>query len=420
MIYQIVINELLWDKINWRKYCKYAKRKCGFLTFPDVGIVELRGGYEGMSEHEANIIVKGILSEYLDDKFPIERYLPVNRESRLLPIETDVIADTYLFLSIKLAILQADEECAAALDQYFLDIKANYSANYWHFYDFEEELMTMLDIKGIDYKEIESNAICTLIKETINQGTYITVHLDEYYISRKESYDARHLVRENLIYGYDDENRVFNVFGFGKREQTEAFSVSYDEMVLAFEKGRLFYFSGAEYLKMDSCYPVTLVNIACKETFRLTGTFFISKLKAFLNPRENRVTTDDIQVYGSNVYQWILEELEGKTDRETVDYKTFHLLYEHKKNVHRCIQKLKESNEISFHEDIAQSYAEVVKSFNRVRIMYMREAGMREGLIKTKKLYKILGDNGRLVQELRKAIRTEAQVLERIIYKNYQ
>lgn len=81
---------------------------------------------------------------------------------------------------------------------------------------------------------------------------------------------------------------------------------------------------------------------------------------------------------------------------------------------------MKESNEISFHEDIAQSYAEVVKSFNRVRIMYMREAGMREGLIKTKKLYKILGDNGRLVQELRKAIRTEAQVLERIIYKNYQ
>ena len=182
MIYQMILDELSWEEPTWKSFCKYAKRRYKYLKFPAQGRVDLYDDSGRLSEYEANIIIKGILSEYMDDKFPLEQYTPVNYSNAVLPIEKDILADTYLFLSLKLAILQTDARCSSMLDQYFLEIIVNYNVDYWHFYDFEEELVALLDIKGIAYKDIEVNSICDLIKETIDKGTYITVHLYEYYI----------------------------------------------------------------------------------------------------------------------------------------------------------------------------------------------------------------------------------------------
>lgn len=404
MNYQIILDNLSWEGLPWKSFCKYAKRRHRHLEFPERGVVGICDDSGRMSEFEANIIVESILSEYMDDKFPLEQYIPMDDGKAVLPIEREVYADTYLFLSLKLAILQADARCRSALDQYFLDVRVNYHPDYWHFYDFEEDLASMLHISGIAYRDIPVNGICDLVKEAIQRGTHIVVHLDEFYISRKVSYNHQHLVKENLIYGYDDEERRFYVFGFGRREQTEPFFITYDEMVLAFEKGRFFYFSGAAYLSMAGCYPVTLVDVSYDETFELTESYFLSKMKDFMHPKERRVSGDDIQIYGSDAYPWILEELEGKTDRETVDYRTFHLLYEHKKNAYRCIHKLEMKG------GLEEDYRKVVQGFDRLRILYMKEAGMSEKLIKTQKMHKVRGVNNKLIMEFKREIEREARV----------
>ena len=175
-------------------------------------------------------------------------------------------------------------------------------------------------------------------------------------------------------------------------------------MVLSFEKGRFFYFSGAAYLSMAGFYPITLIDISCKDTFKLTESYLLSKMKDFLHPKERRISKDDIQVYGSDAYAWILEELEGRTDRETIDYRTFHLLYEHKKNVYRCIQKLGTMG------GMEEDYREVVRGFNRLRILYMKEAGMSERLMKTQKMYKIQDVNSKFVMQFKKEIEREARL----------
>ena len=404
MRYQIILDGLSWEGLPWKSFCKYAKRRYRYLDFPARGVVEICDDSGRISEYEANIIVKGMLSEFMDDKFPLEQYAPLEHDKAVLPIETDVIADTYLFLSLKLAILQADVRSSSVVDRYFLDIRVNYHADYWHFYDFEEDLASLLDIRGIVYQDIPVNGICNLIKEAVGRGTYVIMHLDEFYISRKVSYNNQHLVKENLIYGYDDEERIFYAFGFGRREQIEVFFITYDEMVLSFEKGRFFYFSGAEYLSMDGFYPVTLIDISCDETFELTEAYLLSKVKDFMHPKERRASKDDIQIYGADAYAWILEELEEKADRQTVDYRTFHLLYEHKKNVYRCLQKLGTMG------GLEEEYREVVRGFNRLRIMYMKEAGMSERLMKTQKMYKIQDANSKFVLEFKREIEKEAKI----------
>ncbi|MCI5641214.1 MAG: hypothetical protein MR316_09610 [Lachnospiraceae bacterium] len=416
MIYQVMVNDLLWEDDLWKKFCKYAKKHCKGLMFPEKGIVEINDTAPKELSYEKNIIVKNILSEFLDKKMPLKPYVPREDSNASLPIETDVLADTYLFLSLKLAILQADAHCASALDQYFLDIILNYHKEYWHFYDFDEEVSSLLQISGIPYREIPINQICELICTTIDADQYITVHLDEYYIPRKESYMNMHLVRENLIYGYDDEKRMFQIFGFGKREQTEAFEIDYDDLLLSFEKGRMFYFAGAGYLKLDGCYPVTFIDKPSNEPFDLTEDYFLTKIRNFVCPKEPRKTTYDIQIYGSDVYEWMLEELEGKTDRETIDYRTFHLLHEHKKNIYRCMKKLKESGTY-IDETILEEYKEVVRGFQMLRILYMKEAGMTERLIRTKKVYKLGEGREKICRMFQQLSEKELAVLKKLLDK---
>lgn len=416
MIYQVMVNDLLWEDDLWKKFCKYAKKHCKGLMFPEKGIVEINDTAPKELSYEKNIIVKNILSEFLDKKMPLKPYVPREDSNASLPIETDVLADTYLFLSLKLAILQADAHCASALDQYFLDIILNYHKEYWHFYDFDEEVSSLLQISGIPYREIPINQICELICTTIDADQYITVHLDEYYIPRKESYRNMHLVRENLVYGYDDTKRVFRVFGFGRREQTEAFEIDYDDLLLSFEKGRMFYFSGAGYLTLDGCYPVTFIDKPSNEPFDLTEDYFLTKIRNFVCPKEPRKTTYDIQIYGSDVYEWMLEELEGKTDRETIDYRTFHLLHEHKKNIYRCMKKLKESGTY-IDETILEEYKEVVRGFQMLRILYMKEAGMTERLIRTKKVYKLGEGREKICRMFQQLSEKELAVLKKLLDK---
>ena len=414
MVYSIEIDEIIWDEKKWKRFCKYAKRKHGWLTFPGEGCVEV-GDRTRVSEFDANVIVRGILDEFLDDKFPLKRYVPENISCKELPIVTDVISDTYLFLSLKLAILQADEKISDQLDQYFLDIIMNYHPSFWHFYDFDEELWRFLDIKGISYREIPMGDICKLIKNILNSDEYVSIHLDEFYLNEKESFQKLHLVRENLVYGYDDAQKVFFVYGFGKREQMRSFQVSYDDMLLAFEKGRRFYFSGAGYLKMKWCDPVVKMKIHECEGFQLTETFLLHKIHDFVYPMKPNLQNEEIKIYGSDVYKWIIEELQGKTKGRTVDYRTFHLLYEHKRNVYRCLKKIEQNGSMSqiTSEKIA-SYKIVVNQFNKIRIMYMREAGMEMRKVQRKKIYSAPKVKESFINEVINSVEKELEILKEI------
>lgn len=414
MVYSIEIDEIIWDEKKWKRFCKYAKRKHRWLTFPREGCVEV-GDRTRVSEFDANVIVRGILDEFLDDKFPLKRYVPENISCKELPIVTDVISDTYLFLSLKLAILQADEKISDQLDQYFLDIIMNYHPSFWHFYDFDEELWRFLDIKGISYREIPMGDICKLIKNILNSDEYVSIHLDEFYLNEKESFQKLHLVRENLVYGYDDAQKVFFVYGFGKREQMRSFQVSYDDMLLAFEKGRRFYFSGAGYLKMKWCDPVVKMKIHECEGFQLTETFLLHKIHDFVYPMKPNLQNEEIKIYGSDVYKWIIEELQGKTKGRTVDYRTFHLLYEHKRNVYRCLKKIEQNGSMSqiTSEKIA-SYKIVVNQFNKIRIMYMREAGMEMRKVQRKKIYSVPKVKESFINEVINSVEKELEILKEI------
>lgn len=408
------MNDLLWDEKTWNKFSKFARKKYRWLEFTEERFAEVHSK-TNLTEYTANVIVRGLLDEFLDKNFPLRRYIPPQTIVKKLPITTNIISDTYLFLSLKLAILQSNKNCTKTLDKYFLNIKMNYAPSFWHFYDFDEDLMSMLNIRGISYGDIIPGEICDIIRKIMTDGHYVTIHLDEFYLTEKESFDRLHLVRENLVYGFDDVKKVFLIYGFGKREKMETFEVSYNDFLLSFEKGRRFYFSGAGYLKMKCCYPMTYIGIKDCDRFQLTEKYLLMKMQEFLYPERSKDMNGEIQIYGSNVYKWIIEELKGLSDRETIDYRTFHLLYEHKRNIYRCLKKLNYDELLENTKKYVNKYETVVKEFDRIRLMYMRKAGISTEEIRKNKIHKTYSVGDDFIREFKKAVNFESEIIKAML-----
>lgn len=357
------------------------------------------------------------MSEYLDRYYRLKKYeIAGDFKAKSLPIEANVYSDTYLFYSSRLAILQSNELTKKVIDRYMLDIKLYYNKSYSNFLFFDEETENLLEINEIKYKNIEyGNKIIDFIKKYINSDFYVNIHLDEFFLKEKEVYCKRHFVHENLIYGYNDKESKFCAFGFGKKNKMVFFEIDYNEFLLAFEKGRIFYYFGADYLKLDNNYPLSIIKIKRDEKFEISWEFFIKKLRKFWLPSKNEIVENDIHVYGINVYDWIIEEMIGKTNRVTVDYRMFHLLHEHKKNIMRVMLLLNEKKKID--DNLFTEYERILKEFNELRLFYLKEVQKQNGKIGFNN--RITNDtiNKKIADKLIKAKNHEKIFLE-IFFKN--
>lgn len=193
------------------------------------------------------------------------------------------------------------------------------------------------------------------------------------------------------------------------------FEIDYNEFLLAFEKGRIFYYFGADYLKLDNNYPLSIIKIKRDEKFEISWEFFIKKLRKFWLPSKNEIVENDIHVYGINVYDWIIEEMIGKTNRVTVDYRMFHLLHEHKKNIMRVMLLLNEKKKID--DNLFTEYERILKEFNELRLFYLKEVQKQNGKIGFNN--RITNDtiNKKIADKLIKAKNHEKIFLE-IFFKN--
>ncbi len=84
-------------------------------------------------------------------------------------------------------------------------------------------------------REFLSNSIIKYIKEKpdslvisqINDGKYVECCVDEYYIPNREAYGAYHFIHNLLIYGYDDDKKIFYTAGYDESGKYTADTLSY-------------------------------------------------------------------------------------------------------------------------------------------------------------------------------------------------
>ncbi len=240
--------------------------------------------------------------------------------------------------------------------------------------------------------------------------------MDEYYISEKDYFQRRHYVHESLIYGYNDEEKVFYAFGFGKNQKVECFQISYEECLVAYEKGKLFFFCGAAYLEKDYPWPVTLCSLREKKESKFTVSVFTDKLKKYLYPPQKEIVEEDIHVYGTDIYQWIILELREEERRGFVDFRIFQLLYEQKCCIRRRLEYLQEKYNLEMElKEFWEEYKKVEGSFQRIRLIYLKQLCMEGKKGTLGKAIRSESVNYSLANKLEMAVQEERKVLEKLI-----
>lgn len=411
--YSIHFDTVQWDEKLWKKYVKRLKKEYRHFASDRIGHITLWSDNQYLSLYQMQVLTKSVLSETLDRYRPIRVEITGEKIARVLPIDDQPESSTYLFYSTRLAILQTNKQAQEWLMQYFMDLRLFYHENYGNFLFLEEEIEQVLDIQARSYANVECDGgILDYIRAHVVSGEYINVHLDEFYLTHKDYYQTRHFVHENLIYGFDDEKQELYAYGIATRQQTQQYTISYLEFLTAYEKGKLFYFCGAEYLDQEGYAPVLLCKVKEIPEYVFSFQEMQEKLKAYLHPKPEEKVGEDIHVYGRDIYTWITRELTGETDYGIVDFRVFHLLYEHKKCILRRMEYLQENHLLpEEYRGVVADYASIVNAFQSMRLIYLKQLRVEGKMDSQDK--RIADENTRhkLAKVLEDAVRQEEQTL---------
>lgn len=120
--------------------------------------------------------------------------------------------------------------------------------------------------KTLNVKNEKDDVIIKTIINYINEGYYIYLITDEYYLTNSLKYNTQHNPHDLLIYGYNDQEMIFNIAGYDRKSRYGVRTCDFKE--LSFDK---------------SC-PIECLKL--KKTFKqsLKKSIIVNELKNYINP----------------------------------------------------------------------------------------------------------------------------------------
>ncbi len=220
-----------------------------------------------------------------------------------------------------------------------------------------------------------------IIKNMLDEGYYVAfTGIDDYYMEGKSWYKQRHFSHDGMIYGYDDEKGIFNVYAYDKNWLYRGFELPQKNFARALKSAK----------KLD--YVSALAAFKTVENaVKLQPSHIAYLLKIYLDPNfgEKWLNTEKY-FYGIEVcdalclYLTMVED--GRIPYERIDWRIFRLIWEHKKVMLERMKRIEIM--LSKNNDISNEYAKVVKAADDIRMMYaayvMRRRDALLGVIKTK------------------------------------
>ncbi|ACL76662.1 phosphopantetheine-binding protein [Ruminiclostridium cellulolyticum] len=317
--------------------------------------------YKSISEIAKNtdIIHEPAKEAFKDDK--------ITEKKLKIKYQRDIT--TYLHRAIPLcAILTEDSHYSWFYEHYIQLFFITYNNNFsrLEFLEPKNNFEEIFDETYLTYKEQQSDII-EFIEKSIDSGKYLTINIDEYYLPQKGSYNEHHYVHQSMVFGYDKTAGKLMALGFDSNMLFKELIFDYDDFVKAYESAKTNYEFTAPWAETEAIQLLTPKRTEGGCKFNLSR--FMEEINKYLDgsesdssritkliPLEEQQMCTDI-IYGPQICNAIVESLE-KLGRDIVqgldvqgmveqfkekmrgdimpaiDYRSIHLLYEHKKGLY--------------------------------------------------------------------------------------
>jgi len=214
------------------------------------------------------------------------------------------------------------------------------------------------------------------IISSIDNGNYIVIFVDEYYIEGRPAYKKEHRLHDILIFGYDEEK--FNYFVFGRRpifssfhqnQIDDAYRSGYDIYMTAPLEERINWVNEKSVILMK---PRPLQN-----PYSFSGRRFVENLKSYLKGEfsasyDSFVMSGEkchIGVYNTNL---IKNYVDGTAETFYITYPAVHAWHESKKNVLNKLKYCYEKVNLENSKLIADYEMEVRKQAEKIRLSFLK------------------------------------------------
>lgn len=292
----------------------------------------------------------------------------------ILPIEKDLNVRTYLYHALPNSIIMSDKNYETYFYNQFIQLVYFKNNNVPKItLDFFHTKFIDLDIfqKEIISKQTLNNNnvnIDNYIINAINSGYYIIVYLNEYHIPTRnvymhdESEDTRYYMHENLIYGYDENAKIFYSLAYDYRYIFCTTEIPFENLIQGFndtkENNKVI------SLKLNKSYPsslnLNLIHKSLIDYYNSTNSYKANKLIDYYGELDYLTPNEfDNAAYGLNAMK-NLQICLNKTiaTNASIDMRAFFLLKEHKKLMFKRLDYLNKNKILDINNILIQ-YGEV-------------------------------------------------------------
>ncbi len=244
---------------------------------------------------------------------------------------------------------------------YFYGVEKNWRFDWHNFF---------LNTDKIPIQLINRYGVLRFLKECIDEGKYIELNLDQYHVVGRREFHYAHHLHQNLIFGYDDEQKVFHLLGYTDHGNMTKTEISYADIKYQFQKKKCVSEIYVIEYEQDA-YGITYHEAYIIEMIRqyLKGENSSESIAHLLEPKN--------RVYGMKCYEELLSERGMK--RILSDRRILHLLYEHKYLMKQRLGYLDFHGNINGCKELTGEYDEVVRTAFNIRnlaVKYMLKEEM--------------------------------------------
>ena len=278
--------------------------------------------------------------------------------SIILPFEIDPISRAYHNIAFPLGIIQANlidfnvwlsNKLVDCVYHEYDNFLSSVEPDIWSEGDkLTESQHILISPKAFNYMDID---FIPFIKSMLQNDNYFTGNYNEYYIPGKDKYHTRNNIHDYVIFGFDDDKKVFKSAGYLTENLYTFFDIPYESLI-NLPSSQLW----IDFFKINKDFKPQ-INI--------------NKIKMLLTNYVNSTCSTSVPLldsfYGISAMDKFADFVQ---ESDEVDFRYSRVFFEHRKIMLNRFITLAGNNFIS--SSYIKIYEEIYKNSQLVHILYMK------------------------------------------------